>query len=212
VRLPEVASDRPLGRLSVGLGIVALGSAASLAAFFAAGSPFGTLNDLGNGAIGVAAGVLAWQLRRRGPAAQSVLSKVATAAAVAGGLVSVLGSVLVTSGATGFFFAGLVSNLGFALIGLWLLDLNRSAMRVGGSFPHRLSYLGLATGAAMALGLAAAPGIAMGLDSADTAPAWAWIGSVGWIGVYLLLPAWCIWFGRTLLAGRRLGPAEPSPA
>jgi len=78
--------------------------------------------------------------------------------------------------------------------------------------PRRLSYLGLATGAAMALGLAATPGIPMRLDSADTAPAWAWIGSAGWIGVYLLLPAWSIWFGRILLAGRPMGPAEPSPA
>jgi hypothetical protein len=51
----------------------------------------------------------------------------------------------------------------------------------------------------MVLGLAAAPGIALRLDDVATAPAWAWIGSTGWLGIYVVYPAWAIWLGVQLL-------------
>jgi hypothetical protein len=51
----------------------------------------------------------------------------------------------------------------------------------------------------MLLGLATAPGIALRLDDAATAPAWTWIGSAGWLGIYVAYPAWAIWLGVRLL-------------
>ena len=49
-----------------------------------------------------------------------------TGLAVAGAALTVVGSALVVSGTTGFFLAGLVSSLGFAGIGAWLVAANRS--------------------------------------------------------------------------------------
>lgn len=50
----------------------------------------------------------------------------------------------------------------------------------------------------MAFGLAVAPGIFMRVDEPATAPWWIWIGSVGWMGTYLLYPAWSLWSSRRL--------------
>ena len=45
----------------------------------------------------------------------------------------------------------------------------------------------------MALGITALPGIALGLDDAATAPAWVWIPLIGWLGIFVVYPAWAIW-------------------
>ena len=84
------------------------------------------------------------------------------------------GSTLVVSGTTGCFLAGLVSSVGFAGIGTWLVILNRSDA-IAAVLPRRLRSLGIAAGALMALGIAAAPGIVLRLDDMATAPAWVWI-------------------------------------
>jgi len=111
-----------------------------------------------------------------------------------------LGSALVVSGTTGFLLAGLVSSVGFAFIGLWLVALNR-AMRSEAGWPRRLPTVRVVAGVIMALGFVATPGIAMGVDDMKTAPGWIWIGFVGWIGTYLIYPVWSIWLGRRLLGG-----------
>ena len=54
---------RDTGRLAITVGVVAAGSVACLATFFAARGPFGTLNDVGNAATGVLSAALAWRLR-----------------------------------------------------------------------------------------------------------------------------------------------------
>lgn len=36
-----------------------------------------------------------------------------------------------------------------------------------------------------------------------TAPAWIWLGYLGWFGIYLLYPAWAIWFGRWVVTSVR---------
>ncbi len=33
------------------------------------------------------------------------------------------------------------------------------------------------------------------LDDPAAAPGWAWLGSIAWLGVYVVLPVWGIWFG-----------------
>jgi hypothetical protein len=48
----------------------------------------------------------------------------------------------------------------------------------------------------MALGIVAVPGIPLGLDDAGTAPAWVWISAIGWLGIYVVYPAWAIALSR----------------
>jgi drug/metabolite transporter (DMT)-like permease len=198
LRIEGTAIDRgrSIGRLAIALGVVVVASIVSLAVFYAVGGPFGAINDLGNALVGILSALLAWTWRPRGM--ESTLRAATIGAAVLGAAITVVGTALVET--TGFFFAGLVSSVGFALIGLWLVALNRS-IGTDGRWPRRLPTLGLVVGLLMALGFAAAPGIAMGLDDMGAAPWWIWIGFLGWIGTYLLYPVWSIWLGRGLLSG-----------
>jgi len=186
------------GRVPLALGVVAFASVASLVLFFVVGGPFGTINDLGNALVGILSALLAWMLRPRGVEGSPLA--VAISLVVLGAAITVVGSALVVSGTTGFFLAGLVSSVGFAFVGLWLVALNRS-MRSDGRWPRGLVMLGLVAGTIMAVGFATAPGIAMGLDDMDAAPGWIWIGYAGWIGTFFLYPAWAIWLGRVLFGG-----------
>jgi hypothetical protein len=175
------------GDVAVAAGVVTAASAASLTVYFVLDGPFGTLNDYGNGLAGALSALLAWTLRPR--------AATASGAAILGAALTITGSALVISEATGYFLAGLVSSVGFALIGLWLIALNR-ALRSDARVPRRLTTLGVVTGAVMTLGLASAPGIALTLDDINTAPAWIWIGSLNWLGTYALFPIWSIRLGR----------------
>jgi len=188
--------DRSIGRLAIALGVVVVASIVSLAVFYAGGRPFGAINDLGNALVGILSALLALTLRPRGM--EGSLGAAAIGAAVLGAAITVVGTALV--GTTGFFLAGLVSSVGFAFIGLWLIALNRS-FGADGRWPRGLLTVGLVLGLLMALGFAAAPGIAMGFDDMAAAPGWIWIGFLGWIGTYLIYPVWAIWLGRLLVAG-----------
>jgi hypothetical protein len=183
--------DRDTGRLAFAVGAVAVGSAACLATYFAVQGPFGTLNDFGNGATGVLSAWLAWRLRHEISGRTRVL---ALRSAIVGAALTVVGSALVVSGTTGFFFAGLVSSVGFAGIGAWLVVLNQSVDE-SVAWPRRLRTLGVAAGALMVAGVVAAPGILLRLDDMATAPAWVWIAFLGWAGTFIAYPAWAIWLG-----------------
>lgn len=122
--------------------------------------------------------------------------QVGVIAAILGGGVPVAGSILVLTGRTGWLLAGLVSAVGFALLGIWLALFNRTL--VAARFPVRLRRLGLATGAVMSLGVTVMPAIATRVDDADSAPWWVWAGFVGLLGTYVLYPFRVIWFGRLL--------------
>jgi hypothetical protein len=190
---------RNTGRLAVAVGVVAAGSAISLATYFAMGGPFGTINDIGNAATGVLSAALAWRLRRDSAVRTG---DIAVGAALVGSALTVVGSSLVVSGATGFFLAGLVSSVGFAGIGAWLVAVNRTGAGPV-AWPRRLRSLGGVAGALMAVGTVAAPGIALRLDDMQAAPGWVWIGFVGWLGIYVVYPAWAFWLGRTETAQAR---------
>jgi len=196
---------RDTGRLAIATGLVAVGSVVCLGAFFAIGGPVGTINDVGNATTGVLSGLLAWRMRRQVAGTTGAL---AVGAAVVGAAVAVLGSSLVVSGTTGWMLAGLVSSLGFAGIGAWLVVLNRSVDQVA-AWPSALRALGVVAGALMSMGLLAVPGIALGLDDPQTAPAWAWISSIAWLGIYVAYPAWAISMGR--LEMRRSGATQSVP-
>jgi hypothetical protein len=183
-------------RMLIGIAAFVLGSVASYAIFAVRGEPFGTINDIGNGLAGGASGALAWQLRSRPPLGDGA-TQIATAAGVAGAVLAMGDSVLVISKATGFLLAGFVSTIGFGLVGVWLVDYNRS-LRARADVPGRLTTLGIATGAVMASGLSAVPAAVLRYDDFETAPAWTWLGFAGWVGTYFLLPIWCIWAARSI--------------
>ena len=70
----------------------------------------------------------------------------------------------------------------------------------------------------MMLGVVAAPGIALRLDDMGTAPGWVWIGLTGWLGIYVLYPAWAFALGSSLVGEGRAGAqasqrvdAKPAP-
>jgi hypothetical protein len=195
--------SRETARLALATGITAAGSAISLATFYAVQGPFGTINDLANAGIGLLSAALAWRLRHE---LSGGARNLAVGAAVAGAVLTVVGSSLVVSDATGFFFAGLVSCVGFAGIGAWLLALTASDRAA--AWPSRLRTLGRAAGLLMALGVAVAPGIALGLDAMGSAPGWIWIGMIGWLGTFVVFPAWAIWMG--LVEMRAAGRASLS--
>ncbi len=164
-----------------------------LVVFTIAGGPFGFLNDLANAAVGLLSAALAWLLQRGRANAWSLV------AAVIGALVMVLGSVLVIADITGWYLAGLVSAVGSALIGLWVLAINGMQPSVG-ELSSQLRKLGLVAGAVMLTGLLALPGVVSGVDDASAA---SWIvsaGLVSWLGTYVLYPVWCWLLGRRLRA------------
>ena len=163
---------------------VSVSSFVSLFVFFSVGEPWGTLNDAGNALLALLCGVFAVLLRPS-------MSVLATMLALLGSAVCLLGSYLVMTDTTGYFFAGLVTAVGFALIGSWLVVLGR---RRGVPAPR----LAQATGAAMALGLVTLPGVLTGLDDLESAPWWILAAeTVGWIATSLLLPWWAVRYARS---------------
>ena len=201
----DEVSARNTGRLAIAAGVVAAGSALSLATYFAVGGPFGTINDVGNAAAGVLGGCLAFRLRGQLPGR---LGDVAVAAAVVGAALTVVGSALVVSHTTGFFLAGLVSSVGFAGIGGWLVALARRAPDSAGG--AGLRAIGLVAGSLMALGVLAAPGIYLRLDDMASAPAWVYVGLLGWLGIYVVFPIWSVAWGVSQIraAGASVGRSQ----
>jgi len=199
------ARARDAGRLALAIGVVAAGSAVCLATYFVVRGPFGTINDLGNATTGVLSAALAWRLRRR---TSSRAGDVAVGAASVGAAFTVIGTALVVSDTTGFLLGGLVSTVGFAGIGAWLLAVNRR--EAAGAWSPRLRALGGAAGALMAVGVLTSPGILLRLDDLETAPAWIWIGFFGWLGTYVAYPAWALWMG--IAEARPATPARSAPA
>jgi hypothetical protein len=197
---------RDTGRLALAVGAVAAGSAVCLGTYFVVGGPFGTINDVGNAGIGVLSAALAWRLRGSVPGRTGLVAHVA---AIGGAALTVAGSALVVSGTTGFLLAGLVSSVGFAGIGTWLLLLNRSAGAIV-AWPQRLVSMGMLAGALMAVGVASAPGIPMRLDDPATAPGWAWIGFLSWLGTYVAYPAWGLWLAAVESRAARAAQVVPA--
>jgi hypothetical protein len=192
---------RLVRRLSYGLGIVGLCSTASLATFFAAGEPFGALNDWLIAVTAVLGGVLVL-VADSASLEMPHDGRLAAGAAVAGAAVVAAGSALVLTGTTGFFLAGLVQSVGFALLGAWLMATSRAMARARNS-PRRLSTLGTVAGALMAVGLVAVPGVLLRVDDVASAPAWAWIAEVSWLGIFFAYPLWAIALGRHLREPQR---------
>ena len=96
---------------------------------------------------------------------------------------------------TGYFLAGLVSAAGFALIGSWLLAVNRLGPGSLLMSAPRQARLGVVAGAVMAIGFLNVPRIFMGLDDMAAAPGWLLAAGICLAGTYLLMPIWSIGLG-----------------
>jgi hypothetical protein len=177
------------GPIATVLGIDMLVSVVALGLFFAVGGPFGTINDW---MIGIGGGLTALLVVSTARPARSGVG-VATMLAVLGSILVVVGAALVISRATGFLLAGLVESFGFALVGIWLIVLNLAGRRAPAT---RLQILGISAGVVMALGVIVLPAIVARVDDFQTAPAYVWVGFIGWLGIFVLYPIWAIGFGR----------------
>jgi len=188
-----------IGWLAIATGIAGFLALVFIILFFSIGQPFGTLNDIFIGVSALMSAVLAGVLYAEHHAQSPILSLFALILAAIGALVVVVGSVLAISGKTGWFLSGLYMAAGNAMIGLWLLGLNYSALR-GNSFPHSLAIFGIIGGAVMALGLVTIPGIFRGIDTKEYELTifnyiW-WASSMGYLALY---PIWCVLLGRFYL-------------
>ena len=166
------------------------------------GDPFGTLNDLGNAAIGVLSAVLALSIfagrgsvRRGGHGA-------GLGASILGGAVMIIGSLLVILEVSGWYYAALVSSLGAAGIGLWLVVVNDRFAGFGGLSVGALR-LGRFAGIVMLAGVLAVPSLLNRVDDWEIPPWYLSCSQVSWLGTYVLYPIWCV------LLARSLGRSEP---
>jgi hypothetical protein len=182
-----------LSRLALATAVIDLLGVFSLIIFFAIGhGPFGLLNDVANGLVGVLSLGLAWlwTTNRR-----SGWGTLALAAAALGAIVIVIGSVLIIFDLTGWYLAGLVSTFGSALLGIWLLMANR-LHRNAPELPRGLIMLGVTAAIFMIIGWLALPGVLGRIDHPDLAPWYVNAGLLNWMGTYLLYPVWCLWLSR----------------
>ena len=170
-------------------GLASVLAMVALLAFFTVGAPFGGLNDILNGVVGVLSGILAIMVYRTAGGSAGLVGL-----AVAGAVITVIGSWLIVSGTTGFVMAGNVSAAGFGLIGAWLLHANASAL--GAALPRLQSRVGVVAGAVMLVGVVAISGVVTGVDSVAAEPWWITLSGASWLGTLLLYPAWCLLFLR----------------
>ncbi|HET7901252.1 MAG TPA: hypothetical protein VFL59_08685 [Candidatus Nanopelagicales bacterium] len=154
----------------------------------------GPVNDVLGGVTGLLALTLAVVGRDLLPASPAVRTG-ALLAAVVGGVLVAAGSVLVLTGRTGWYLAGLWSALGWAFLGIWFLVLVL-ALREDTGWPAWASVVGLVGAILMIVGFGVVPGIARAVDD--------W-GQAGWQLVVpqaanalgsLLFLVWCLAAGR----------------
>jgi hypothetical protein len=191
-------STSAIGWIAIVTGISAILAVIAITLMSTVNMSFGTVNDIFNGIIGISSAVLAWMLYAEFHTKSPLMSQIALALAVIGAIFTIIGSVLVIKGFTGFVLAGWYSAIGFALIGLWLVAFCYS-MQSGDALPHNLIIFGLVAGAFMAVGLIGIPGIFAGIDSMESMPWYLYIAFFGWLGTYILYPIWTIWLGRNFL-------------
>ena len=181
-----------VSRVALATAVVSLLAVLSLITFYAIGGPFGFINDVANGLIGLLSVALAWLWVRNRRGGWSTL---AIAFASLGAIVMVLGSLLIIVDITGWYLAGLVSSVGSALLGIWLLIANRLHQSAP-ELPRGLILLGMTTGIFMIIGWLALAGVIARIDDPQLAPLYVNAGLLNWMGTYLLYPVWCLWLSR----------------
>ena len=192
-------STSTIGVVALGTGIFVILAVLCLVLMFAVSISFGAVNDVLNAIFGISSAVLGWMLYAEQRVKPPLIRQIALALAILGALVSIVDSVLILFGFTGFFLAGLYSGLGNVLIGLWLVAFCYS-MQGNEALNHSLILFGFVVGACMAFGLIGIPGILAGVDSMAFMPRYLYVALFGWLGTYILYPIWTIWLGRNLLS------------
>ena len=188
-----------VGWVAIATGVAVIVAVITLILMYTVNGPFfGTINDVFNTIIGILSVVLAWMLYAEFHAKLPVMSQIALLLAVVGAVFTIIGSILIIFGFTGFVLAGWYTGFGNALIGFWLAAFCFS-MLSGDASSHNLIIFGIVAGAFMAIGLIGIPGMFAGIDSMESMPRYLYIAFFGYLGTYILYPIWCIWFGRTLL-------------
>jgi hypothetical protein len=191
-------STSTIGWVAIGTGISVILAVIFITLMFTVNMFFGTVNDVFNSIIGISSAVLAWMLYAKHHAKSPLMSQFALALAIIGAIVSIVGSLLIIYGFTGFLLAGWYSGIGNALIGLWLMAFCYSMQR-SDALPHSLILFGFVVGAFMAVGLIGIPGIFTRIDSMESMPWYLYIAFFGWLGTYIRYPIWAMWLGRNLL-------------
>lgn len=196
------------------LGLTLVVAVVSLLLFFVVHRPFGRINDVSNAAAGWIALLLAVLVRQAAPDRPRAGADLVAAALGAVGLS--WGTYLVVSGTTGFQLAGLVSSLGIAASGVWVLLAHASATsatsatssasagstRVTG---HGSGRLGRLTGWLMVAGILVLPGVLAGVDDPAELAWHSWLGeAAAWLGFYVLLPTWCFRLARSPAKGDQM--------
>lgn len=206
-RMPSSAlqGDRPSAsqRLRGALRVAALALAATaivavvcLTLLYVVGGVFGTVNDWANALVGWWVLLLA-VLVRLGEGG-GWRANAAVGAAAGGTIGLTWGTWLVVTGATGFYLAGLVSTLGLAGVGAWLL-LAHAASGDGGLLATGPAQLGRVAGWLMVGGLLALPGALAGVDDFADAQWHSYAAEASaWLGAYVLLPLWGVRLARHL--------------
>ena len=146
-------ASRRVRQAALAVAVADLSAVLCLALFAIIGEPLGTINDVANAAVGMLSALLAWQLWLIAPSSR--YGRFGLMCAALGAAAMTTGSVLVIFDVTGWFLAGLVSAVGAALIGLWLLAANGV-----GSLPAEqpgVARLGMVTGGVLLVGLAGRP-------------------------------------------------------
>jgi len=197
-------------RLATTIAVVGLVNAVTIVLMYTVAGFFGPVNDLGVGTAGIMLAVLAWRLA---PAARRSSLNLATAgvvAATAGATVVALGSLLVLTGRTGWFLAGHVTMLGYAVLGPWVIGINVVARR-DAWWPQPQTTLGLVAGVTMLCGWFAIPAILSGLDTPGRVPWYVTVAYIGGVGWFLLLPVWCFRLGQLTPWVAAATPAAAKP-
>lgn len=197
----ENTPSRAISRLTVAIGITAIVSIVSLILFFIFGGFWGPLNDLTIAIFALLSAALAWMLHPFFRIQSPRLSYLMLIVAIAGAVITCIGSALVMSGSTSWQLAGSVNALGFAFIGIWLLAFNYHA-RLTDVFPKTLTRLGQISGALSALGLLNVLAI-FGIVDWQSDVSWLlYLAQFGGLGQILLL-VWIVWLGRVILKSTR---------
>lgn len=197
------------GQVAMSVFITAAISVATLILLYSGFPIFGPINDFTNA---INAGLSAWLVvqfhglvRYRDPG----LARVALVLAWVGCSAIIINSVLVGLGQMHWTTGAMYTGIGNALLGLWLVAVQRpiSRWRLQSRTMMRVGYV---AGAAMALGLLAGPALAANRLMDNPLLLVAGVGAfVGW----LAYPVWSLKLGRRMLReGSRIqGPTVEEP-
>ena len=160
--------------------------------------PLGHLTDILNGVVGIVSAGLASTLVQMLQKSQPRLSLILLIGVWLGAIAIAYGSWLILTNQVGVERATYFNFFGNGLIGVWLWSLNRRA-RQQTIWPRGLTRMGSLAGIFMMAGLLSLYGILMGLDGNNFSPL-VMISSLGYLGIGILYPLWCLRLGRLILS------------